>query len=160
MIRRLLVLPFMLALALQASAQADISGKWQYTNGSGPNTTWAFDLQVSGNKVTGTVSQTGGKEESAPIYFGSIEGNSLSFKVTSPDGDRIITFIGKITPVDIGFQRVVEVRPGGSRGDVNVFGDKALLNFTATRPGAGRGGGGAAPGGGAGRGARGGARGQ
>jgi hypothetical protein len=119
---------------MQVSAQTDISGKWQYANGSGPGTTWAFDFQVSGNKVTGTVSQTGAKQESAPIFFGSIEGNSISFKVTSPDGDRIITFIGKITLSDIGFQRLVEVRPGGSRGDTSIFGDKALLNFSATRP--------------------------
>src|SRR4051812_1020276 len=124
MIRRLLAVPFLLALAMQASAQTDISGKWQYANGSGPGTAWTFDFQVSGNKVTGTVGQTGAKEESAPIYFGSIEGNSLSFKVTSPDGDRIVTLIGKITPSDIGFQRLVEVRPGGSRGDTSVFGAK------------------------------------
>src|SRR3954470_10006912 len=133
MIRRLLAVPFLLALAIQVSAQTDISGKWQYANGSGPGTTWIFDLQVNGSKVTGTVSQTGTKEESAPIYFGSIDGNTVSFKVTSPDGDRIITFVGKITPVDIGFQRLVEVRPGGSRGDTSIFGDKALLNFSATR---------------------------
>jgi len=122
----------MLVLAVQAGAQTSIAGKWQAT--TTPGTSWVFDLQVAGNKVTGTVSQTGDKTESEPIYFGSIEGNTISFKVNSPDGDRIITFVGKITAVDIGFQRLVEVRPGGSRGDAGVFGGNALLNISVRRP--------------------------
>jgi hypothetical protein len=137
----------LLALLLQA----DIAGKWQAT--TTPGTTWVFDLAVDGNKVTGTVSQTGEKTESAPIYFGSIEGNTLTFKVNSPDGDRIITFIGKITSADIGLARLVEVRPGGSRGDTGVFGGNGLSNISVRRQ---------AEGGGARGGARGarGARGQ
>ena len=124
----------MIALVLMVLLQTtSIAGKWQAT--TTPGTTWVFDLQVDGNKVTGTVSQTGEKTESAPIYFGSIEGNTVSFKVNSPDGDRVITFVGKITPVDIGFERLVEVRPGGSRGDTGVFGGNALLNISVRRPG-------------------------
>ena len=133
--KRMLVLPqlvLILVLALQADAQTGIAGKWEAT--TTPGTTWVFDLQVEGNKVTGTVSQTGEKVESAPIYFGSLDGNTVTFKVTSPDGDRIITFVGKVTPADIGFQRLVEVRPGGSRGDTGVFGGNALLNISARRP--------------------------
>lgn len=121
-----------LMMVLQAGTQNSIAGRWQAAGA--PGTTWVFDLQVEANKVTGTVSQTGDKTESAQIYFGSIEGNTVSFKVNSPDGDRIITFVGKITPVDIGFQRLVEVRPGGSRGDTGVFGGNALLNISVRRP--------------------------
>jgi hypothetical protein len=140
----------MLVLAAQAGAQTNIGGKWQVA--ASATMTWVFDLQVEGNKVTGMVSQTGGKAESAPIYFGSLEGNTVSFKVTSPDGDRVITFVGKITPVDIGFARLVEVRPGGSLGDTGVFGGNALLNISVRRP---------VEGGAAGaRGGRGGGRGQ
>ena len=128
----MLFVPLMLVLTLQAEAQTGIAGKWQAM--AAPGTTWVFDLLVEGNKVTGTVSQTGGKEESAPIYFGSIDGNAVTFKVTSPDGDRIITFVGKITSADIGFARLVEVRPGGSRGDNGVFGGNALLNISVRRP--------------------------
>jgi hypothetical protein len=130
--KRMLFFPLMLLLVLQAGAQTSIAGKWQAA--AAPGTTWVFDLQVEGNKVTGTVSQTGDKTESGVIYFGSIEGNTVSFKVNSPDGDRIVTFVGKITPVDIGFQRLVEVRPGGSRGDTGVFGGNALLNISVRRP--------------------------
>ena len=122
----------LLMLTSQAGAQTSIAGKWQFT--ASPGTLWIFDLQVEGNKVTGTVSQTGDKAQSAPIYFGSLEGNTVRFKVTSPDGDRIITFVGKITSVEIGFARLVEVRPGGARGDTSVFGGNALLNLSARRP--------------------------
>jgi len=127
----MLLATLILGLALQASAQTSIAGQWQAAGA--PGTTWVFDLHVDGNKVTGTVSQTGPKTESAPIYFGSLEGNKVTFKVTSPDGDRIITFVGKITSVEIGFARLVEVRPGGSRGDTGVFGGNALLNVSVRR---------------------------
>jgi hypothetical protein len=68
-----------------------------------------------------------------PIYFGSIEGNAVTFRANSPDGDRIITFSGKITRAEIGFARLVEVRPGGVRGDTGIFGGNAVLNFSARR---------------------------
>src|SRR6185295_17545445 len=109
-LRLMLFLPLMLALQVSAQTAPDISGTWQATDA--PGTTWVFELKVDGNKVTGTVSQTGAKTESAPIYFGSIEGNTLTFKANSSDGDRIITFIGKITSANIGLQKLVEVRPG------------------------------------------------
>jgi hypothetical protein len=125
---------------------------------AGPGMTWVIELQVDGNKVTGTVSQTGDKPESAPIYFGSLEGNQLTFKVNSPDGDRIITFAGKVTSAEIGITRLVEVRPGGSRADTGILGANGLSSLimrrpAAAEPAAGRG----AGGGGGGRGGRGGA---
>jgi len=55
----MLFVALIFALALQAGAQTNIAGKWQAT--TTPGTTWVFDLQVEGNKVTGTVSQTGDK---------------------------------------------------------------------------------------------------
>jgi hypothetical protein len=111
-------------------AQADIAGRWQTTGV--PNGPWILELQVSGNKVTGSVRE-GADGMAVPIYFGSIEGNALTFKVTSPDGDRIITFNGKITRAEIGFGRQVEVRPGGVRGNTGIFGGNAVSNFSARR---------------------------
>ena len=124
---------------------------------AGPGMTWVVELQVDGNKVTGTVSQTGDKAESAPIYFGSLEGNQLTFKVNSADGDRIITFAGKVTSAEIGVTRLVEVRPGGSRGDTGILGANGLSSFVMRRPAAGGAGAGGARGGrgGAGAGGRG-----
>ena len=97
---------------------------------------WILELQVQGNKVTGTVSQTGDKAESAPIYFGGIEGNALTFKVNSPDGDRVITFVGKITTNEMGIERRIEIRPGGARGDTGILGGNGLSNVIMRRPAA------------------------
>jgi hypothetical protein len=126
MIRSIVVATAMLLMP-QA---AEISGRWQTTNV--PNGPWILELQVSGNKVAGNVRE-GANGTPVPIYFGSIEGNAVTFKVTSPDGDRIITFNGKITRTEIGFGRQVEVRPGGTRGDTGIFGGNAVLNFSARR---------------------------
>jgi len=118
------------ATAVLILVQADISGRWQTTGV--PNGPWIIELQVNGNKVSGNVRQ-GAEGMPVPIYFGSVEGNAITFKVTSPDGDRIITFNGKITRAEIGFGRQVAVRPGGARGDTGIFGGNAVLNFSARR---------------------------
>jgi hypothetical protein len=131
MIRRVFLVSALALIALQALAQVDISGRWQTTGV--PNGPWIIDLQVSGNKVTGSVRE-GADGMPVPIYFGSIEGNALTFKVTSPDGDRVITFNGKITRAELGFGRQVEVRPGGDRGNTGIFGGNAVTNFSARRP--------------------------
>lgn len=131
MIRRTLVIAALLFSSLEALGQSNIAGRWQ-TMGvpSGP---WVIELQVSGSTVTGNVRQGGATGEPVSIYFGSIEGNTVKFKANSPDGDRIITFTGKITTAEIGFARAVEIRPGGTRGDTGIFGGNAVNFFAARR---------------------------
>ena len=130
-IRRILITAAFLFIAVDGFSQSDIAGTWQAANvANGP---WIIELQVNGAKVTGSVRQ-GTAGEPVPIYFGSIEGNTVRFKANSPDGDRIITFTGKITRAEIGFARAVEVRPGGVRGDTGVFGGNAVVSFLARRP--------------------------
>ena len=131
MIQRMFAATALLLVAIQAGAQTDISGRWQTTGV--PNGPWIIELQVSGNKVTGNVRQGGAAGQPVPIYFGSIEGNQVTFKVNSLDGDRIITFSGKVMRAEIGFARLVEVRPGGVRGDTGILGGNAVLNFSARR---------------------------
>jgi hypothetical protein len=131
MIRRTLVIAALLFSSLEALGQSNIAGRWQ-TMGvpSGP---WLIELQVNGSTVTGNVRQGGATGEPVPIYFGSIEGNTVKFKANSPDGDRIITFTGKVTTAEIGFARAVEIRPGGTRGDTGIFGGNAVHFFAARR---------------------------
>jgi hypothetical protein len=131
MIRRILITAAFLLFAVAGFAQSDIAGTWQAMGV--PNGPWIIELQVSGAKVTGSVRE-GAAGQPVPIYFGSIEGNTVVFKANSPDGDRIITFKGKITSREIGFARAVETRPGGVRGDTGVFGANAVLYFAARRP--------------------------
>jgi hypothetical protein len=133
MIRRILIITAaLLFLTLEGLAQTDIAGRWQTTGV--PNGPWVIDLQVNGSKVTGSVRQGGANGEPVPIYFGTIEGNTVSFKANSPDGDRIVTFTGKITRIEIGFSRQVEVRSGGTRGDTGILGGNAVSYFSARRP--------------------------
>jgi hypothetical protein len=131
MMAQWLAASLLLLVAVPLGAQTGISGRWQATGV--PNGPWIMEFQISGNKVTGNVRQGGPSGEPQPIYFGSIEGNAVTFKVNSPDGDRIITFNGKITRNEIGFSRLVELRPGGLRGDTGILGGNAILNFSARR---------------------------
>jgi len=130
MIRRVLVTAALLFVAVEGFGQNEITGRWQTMNV--PNGPWIIDLQVNGTQVTGNVRQ-GATGEPVAIYFGSIEGNKVRFKVNSPDGDRIVTFTGTITRAQIGFARAVDIRPGGARGDTGIFGANAVSYFAATR---------------------------
>jgi hypothetical protein len=121
----------LLLILLQTGAPSDISGRWQTTGV--PNGPWIIELQASGSKITGNVRQGGASGEPVPIYFGSLDGNQVTFKVNSPDGDRIITFSGKITRAEIGFARLVELRPGGVRGDAGLLGGNAVSYFAARK---------------------------
>ena len=76
-------------------------------------TEYAFDLKVEGTQVTGAIRTTG---QTTPIHDGLIDGNTIRFKVTSPSGERIITFVGTLDGDRILFTRDVEVRPGGAPG--------------------------------------------
>ena len=131
MIRRTLVIAALLFSSLNALGQGNIAGRWQ-TMGV-PNGPWMIELQINGSTVTGNVRQGGATGDPVPIYFGSIEGNTVKFKANSPDGDRIITFTGKITTAEIGFARAVEIRPGGTRGDTGIFGANAVSFFASRR---------------------------
>jgi hypothetical protein len=120
-----------LLFTLQTASPTDISGRWQATGV--PNGPWILELETQGNRVSGNVRQGGPTGDPFPIYFGSIDGNQVTFKVNSPDGDRIITFSGKITRAEIGFARLVELRPGGVRGDTGILGGNAVSYFAARK---------------------------
>ena len=61
--------------------------------------------------------------EPVEIYDGTIHGNTISFKCSSPrGGDRTIRFIGEIQDDEITFTRDVQVRPGGDPRDLWCLG--------------------------------------
>ena len=94
-----------------------------------------FDLTVDGDRVTGTVGQgvLNVPVMTAAIYEGRREANVVTFKARSPDGDRSITFTGTVDDDHIEFTRVVDVRPGGSRGGLGIFGAGGPPRFTVKR---------------------------
>jgi hypothetical protein len=89
----LFVTTILLALSLAALA-ADVSGKWTFEQaGRGGNpTTVTLNLKVDGMKVTGSVVRPGrnGNME-AQISDGKIDGSSIMFKTSQQMGDNTIT---------------------------------------------------------------------
>jgi len=75
------------------------------------------ELKVSGEILTGTVSiipgsirPSPGGQQSAEIYDGNIEKDSIQFKVKSPDGMRVIHFSGSGGARGLRLARKVEAR--------------------------------------------------
>jgi len=103
---------------------------------------WTLQLAVAGKSVKGVVSQgaidrIGGMrtDETGPvgIYEGAFDGTTISFKCISPDGDRTVSFSGKISGDEIAFTRDVIVRVGGDRGKNGIFDASGPRSFTAKR---------------------------
>jgi TonB family protein len=105
---------------------------------------WTLVLHADGTTLTGTVIQAqtnraGGQigitTLTAPvaIYDGTIDGNTISFKCKSPDGNRTITFAGQMSGDEITFSRDVQVRPGGDPGEDGIYGAAGASHFTAKR---------------------------
>ena len=89
-----------------------------------------FELRADGNTLTGSYVARGTQFE---IYGGSIGSDTISFKIKSPDGERTISFVGKLNGDKISFQRVVEVRPGGRPGGAFIWGSGGPKSFSAAR---------------------------
>lgn len=105
--------------------------RWQATNV--PNAPWVFEFTIVGTAMIGTVRQGGAPREAVTIAAGKTEGSNLSFKVLSPDGERTITFRGRIDGDGISFTREITVLDGGSRGGNDLYGGSAPLQFIAKR---------------------------
>jgi len=86
-------------------------GRWQTTQvANGP---WVFNLTPNGSALTGTIQQSG--------------------RDSNPDGERIITFRGRINGREISFVRQIDVLAGGTRGGNDLYGGSAPLQFVAVR---------------------------
>ena len=80
----------MFGFAAAASAQSGVTGTWRTQNvGAG---TWTVDLRADGSRLTGRVSAC----SSLPVEIddGRIQGNTITFRCQSGDGDRVISFTG------------------------------------------------------------------
>ena len=96
---------------------------------------WTVELVLDGMKLTGTVDQDADGVDPAPIFDGRRDGQTVTFKARSADGDRTITFTGTVTGDEIGFRRVVQIREGGAPGGRGIFGGSGPQHFTARRRG-------------------------
>jgi len=105
--------------------------RWQAM--SVPSAPWVFEFTIVGTAMIGTVRQGGAPREAVTIAAGKMEGSNLSFKVLSPDGERTITFRGRIDGDEISFTREITILDGGSRGGNDLYGGSAPLQFIAKR---------------------------
>ena len=131
-------LPIAACLVIFATAvggQSDITGRWRIDPPSTDGQEVVFDLSVDGDRVTGTVGQSFMNVPivSAAVYDGRREGNLVTFKARSPDGDRSVTFTGTAQGDEIAFTRVVEVRPGGRPGGLGILGVGGPPRFSVKR---------------------------
>jgi hypothetical protein len=106
----ILLLTILFAAYVPIYAQTGIEGSWQAEGRSA-----IFVLTVDGSHVTGMAG-------SDRIYDGSIEGNAITIKWKSADGDRINTATGRVNADEIVFSREVQVREGGNPGGTGLSG--------------------------------------
>jgi hypothetical protein len=83
--------------------------------------------------LSGTVEQRGDQSAAVTIAAGKVNGSAISFKVLSPDGERILVFHGEVNSNEISFIRETTVLDGGSRGTNGLYGGATALGFVAKR---------------------------
>src|SRR5690242_7824589 len=96
---------------LSVASAADLSGKWkgEMKTGNGDPMEINMNLQVSGDKVTGTVANTYGEEQ---ITEGSVKGDAISFVILAGGGQFKLTYKGKLEGDDLKFNVTI-----GDMGD-------------------------------------------
>jgi hypothetical protein len=119
-----------------APAATGPSGRWQTTGI--PSAPWTFEFTATQSSLTGTVQQMVAPSGKVSIAAGTIDGTTISFKILSPDAERIIAFTGRVNGNQISFVREITPLPGRSRGGVDLYGGGAPLQFVASRVAAGK----------------------
>ena len=114
-----------------APVQTGPAGRWQAT--AVPNAPWTFEFTAAGAILTGTIQQGGASSSPVSIAAGKVDGTTISFKVLSPDAERMIAFNGRVNGNEISFVRQITVIADGTRGGNDLYGGLAPLQFVATR---------------------------
>ncbi len=102
----MLATPILFASCATLYAQTGPTGTWR-VEGLGPSVP-TLVLRGDGPRLTGTL-RVGGTRE---ISEGTIDGNSLTFKATGPNGALTMTFSGRIDGDQIAFTRETQLRDG------------------------------------------------
>lgn len=107
---QVLLLTILFAACAPIYAQSGIDGTWRAEGRSA-----IFIFTVDGSRVTGMAG-------SDRIYDGQLDGNAITIKWKSADGDRINTATGRVNADEIVFSREVQVRDGGNPGGTGLSG--------------------------------------
>jgi hypothetical protein len=105
-----------LGLAMFLLLADGFNGKW-LTDG-GPERA-VFEFQVEGNKLTGSVTRLDQPNIQVIKYDGTVDKETITFTVPTPDGSRTVKFSGKLNGDSIVFNRQAaltspDARPGGN----------------------------------------------
>jgi pimeloyl-ACP methyl ester carboxylesterase len=128
------VLLILFATCESTYAQTGPTGTWRV--GAGDQSGWEAFLRADGQKLTGLLNYCATVlPQRADIYDGNIAGNTITFKCNSPDGNRTITFTGRIEGNEITFAWERRVLEGGSYNAAmdKRFGSSAAPQFSAKR---------------------------
>jgi pimeloyl-ACP methyl ester carboxylesterase len=112
-----------------AGVQTPFAGEWKAALPAGA----VVDLKTNGITLTGTIRPKTAGPEPIVIFDGRVNGNTVTFKFKSPDGQRTITLIGTLTGDQIMFRREVEVYGPPGRPRPGLFGNAGPRTFTASR---------------------------
>jgi len=106
-------------------------GRWVAAAvGGGP---WTFEFKSDGAALTGSARQNVSPDTPTAIAEGRIDGTRITFKISSPDGERSITFLGRVNAGEISFVRQFDIKPGASRGGNDLYGALSSLQFVVRR---------------------------
>jgi TAP-like protein len=100
--------PLVLLITSPADVETRFLGEWQAEFPYPLALSFLVEVQTDGTIVTGAFRRLPGPPEPLPIFEGHINGNGMTFKVKSPDGQRTIAFVGTLTGDQIVFRREVE----------------------------------------------------
>lgn len=120
-------------LQTPSEPQSAISGTWQ-TEPRDAGTMWKAVLRTDGRRLIGAVSSCASIPGAFEIADGKIDGTSISFKCTSYDGDRTLTFTGTVSGDDLHLTWVKHVREGGMDRLMDaMFGESSPRRFVVRR---------------------------
>lgn len=128
------ILLVLIATCAPSFAQTGITSTWRAEGVGGG--AWTVALRADGRRLTGRVSSC--TSLAVEIYDGRIDGDTIAFKCTSVDGDRVVSLTGRIEGDEIAFTWSKQVRSGGASQAVDGVLDpedaNAYVMFGPTTP--------------------------
>jgi hypothetical protein len=109
------------------------TGTWR-VEGDGTRFRWEAVLRADGPNLIGAVSSCNSITRAFEIFEGEVNGDTITFKCRSLDGQRTVTLNGRVEGDEIDFTWELQVQDGGNPGaNDEMFGVSAPRRFTAKR---------------------------
>ena len=127
------------ALTYSQSRASGPTGTWKVAGEGhspriGTRFRWEAVLRADGSNLIGAVSSCHSGTRASEIFEGEVNGDTLTFKCRSLDGQRTVTLNGRIKGDEIDFTWELQVQGGGDPGaNDGMFGVSAPRRFIAKR---------------------------